>query len=286
MKPPGPEMLASLGGVPWCLAGGVQHSTWLEAHQTSAVMLMWLSALGGHSIVKWEGGVDVDVLQVAEILGWVDPPVWTGRGPLIGMKGSQAGSPSVFMPWTSAPDREISTGSKPPFNPSGYTTWFPPCNNWHISSWQRWSHTFLLAVPLIMALRCPSLGRGTMLGILIELHKSVGPIIAAVDEQSKFLHCTLSMEERCAWYGWAHTMVRLKATSPWMVFLGAIRRKARLHPGNSQHLLMALSARELWVLAESPVPCKIRSGKEQMSVAPLDCLIRLFPSARILGKNA
>ena len=51
--------------------------TWLEvsstAHdrssQISVVMLMWVSALGGCSIVRWEEGVGVDVLQGAETSG-------------------------------------------------------------------------------------------------------------------------------------------------------------------------------------------------------------------------
>ena len=72
--------------------------------------------------MRWEGEVGVNVLQGAETLGGWSPSVnWersTDRN-----EGSQAGSPSIFMPWTSAPDREISTGSKNPFNPSGYTTW-------------------------------------------------------------------------------------------------------------------------------------------------------------------
>ena len=79
-------------------------------------MLMWLSALGGHSIVRWEGEVGVDVLQGTETLGEWPPSVnWersTDRN-----EGLQTGSPSIFMPWTIIPDREISTGSKPPFNP-------------------------------------------------------------------------------------------------------------------------------------------------------------------------
>ena len=99
-------------------------------------MLMWLSALGRHSITRWEEGVGEDVLQRAKTSDeWSPGGIW-GRS-TVRNEGLQAGLPSVFMPWASASDWEVSTGSKPPFNPLGYTTWSPHCNSWCTSSWKR-----------------------------------------------------------------------------------------------------------------------------------------------------
>ena len=137
---------------------------------TSADMLMWLGALGGCSTARWEGGIGVDVLQGAATPGKWSPSVNWGR--YTGRKeGSWAGSPSVFMPWTSAPDREVSTGSRHLFNPLGYTTWSPHCRSQCTNSWWRCLHVLLLGVPLIMALRCPSLGRGTCLASSLSCTK-------------------------------------------------------------------------------------------------------------------
>ena len=62
-------------------------NAWLEVFSTacdrssqmSAVMLMWLSALGGHSIVRWEEEVGVEVLQGAEAMGTWSPGVTLER---------------------------------------------------------------------------------------------------------------------------------------------------------------------------------------------------------------
>ena len=62
--------------------------------------------------MRWEGGVGVDVLWGAETSGKWSPSVNQGRS-TDRNEGLWAGSPSVFMPWTSAPDREVSTGSRP-----------------------------------------------------------------------------------------------------------------------------------------------------------------------------
>ena len=51
-------MLASLGLSP-PTPGNI---AWNKSSWTSAVMLMWFSALGGHSMVKQEGEVGVEVL--------------------------------------------------------------------------------------------------------------------------------------------------------------------------------------------------------------------------------
>ena len=75
-------------------------------------MLMWLSALEGHSVVRWEGEVDVEVLQGAEVLGIWSPSVTWERSTERN-EGLWMHLPSVFMPWTSDSDKEASTGSKP-----------------------------------------------------------------------------------------------------------------------------------------------------------------------------
>ena len=68
---------------------------------------------------------------------------------------------------------------------------------------------------------------GHILGIFIEPHKSVGPIVIRVEKKGESLHAS-SREERHACYGCAHTMATLNVISPLMVFSGTIRRIARL----------------------------------------------------------
>ena len=194
-------MLASLGRVPpmlGCRWSSIAHD---RSSQTSAVMLVWVSALGRCSIVRREVRVSVDVLQGAETLGeWSLSVSWgmsTDRN-----EGSWAGTPSIFMPWTSTPDREVSTGSRSPFNPLGYTTQSPHCNSLHTFSSQRCLHAFLLGMPSIMALRCPTLGRGTCWASLLSHTQSIGPIITRVDEQGELLCCLNHGREVCL--GWVN----------------------------------------------------------------------------------
>ena len=92
--------------------------------QTSAVMLMWLSALGGCSIVRCVGDVAVEVLWGAEALGVWSPDVTLERSTT-----RKVGSLSILMPWASDSGREVTTDSRPLFSPSGYTTWLSDCKS-------------------------------------------------------------------------------------------------------------------------------------------------------------
>ena len=121
------------GGAPRAADVGLSEvefpDTWLEvssiAHyrssHTSAVMLMWLSVLGSHSMVRWEGEDGVKVLWGAGASVIWSPGVTqersTSRNEGLWVKLSSASQPQ-----RSGPDNEVCTSSKPPFSPSGYTT--------------------------------------------------------------------------------------------------------------------------------------------------------------------
>ena len=131
-------------------------NAWLEvsstAHDssswTSVVMLVWLSALGGCSIARCEGEVGVKVLQGAEALATQSPAVNWERSTC-----RNVGSLSILTPWASDSGRGVTTGSRPPFSPSGYTTWHSNCKSRHTSSWQRFPLAILLGAPSIKVLR-------------------------------------------------------------------------------------------------------------------------------------
>ena len=151
-------------GAPRAADGGLfgveSPNAWLEVSSiacdksswTSAVMLMWLAVLGGHSIGRWEGEGGIEVLQGAGALGIWSPSVTHERSTSRN-EGLQVGSPSISMPQTSDPDSEVHTSSKPPLSPSGYTTWSPHCKSWHTFSWQRCLHALLHGTPSTMVLR-------------------------------------------------------------------------------------------------------------------------------------
>ena len=102
------------------LFGVESPEAWLEvssiacerSSRTSAVMLMWLSVLGGCSMVRWEGEGGVKVPRGAGALGIRSPSVTWERSTSRN-EGLWAGSPSVSMPWMSDPDSEVSTTPSP-----------------------------------------------------------------------------------------------------------------------------------------------------------------------------
>ena len=112
------------GGVPKAADVGLFRvelsNAWLEVSSTacdrrsqnSAVMLMWLSALGGCSIVRWVGEVGVKVLWGAEALGAWSPGVFEERS-----TSRKAESLNIHMPWVSDSGSGVSTRSRDPFNP-------------------------------------------------------------------------------------------------------------------------------------------------------------------------
>ena len=160
------------GGVPWAMHVGLigveSPNAWLQVpsipHDKSSwtlvVMMMWLSILGGCSMVKWEGEGGVEVLWGARTFGiWSPGVIWersTSRNDDL-----WAGLPSISMPWMSDPDSEVCTSSKPLFSPLGYTTWSPHCKSLPTFSWQRCLHALLHGTPSTMVLKWPSLERGT-----------------------------------------------------------------------------------------------------------------------------
>ena len=73
---------------------------------TSAVMLMWLSALGRCSMARWDGEGGVNVMQGAGALGIWSPGVTWGSSTSKD-EGLWAGLPSISMPWVSVPDSEV-----------------------------------------------------------------------------------------------------------------------------------------------------------------------------------
>ena len=147
------------------LFGVVFLNPWLEVSSTtcesscltSVVMLMQLSTLVGYFRVRWEGEAEGEVPHEAEASGTWSPGV-TWKSSTRRSASLQLGCSNMLTLWASNPDREVITSSKPPFSPSRYTTQPSNCKSWHISSWQRCPHAFLLGSPLVMALRWPSEG--------------------------------------------------------------------------------------------------------------------------------
>ena len=76
----------------------VSNIAWDNSSQTSAVMLMWLSALGGCSMARWEGEDGVEVLRGAEASGTWFPSVTQERS-TDRNDGSWMGVPNIFTPW-------------------------------------------------------------------------------------------------------------------------------------------------------------------------------------------
>ena len=183
---PGGVFILAEGGAPRPadvgLFGVGSPNAWLEVSSiacdmsswTLVIMLMWLSVLGVHSIARWEGEDGVKVLWRTGALGIWSPSVTSERSTSRN-EGSWVELPSASQPWRSGPHSKVWTSSKSPFSPFGYTTWSPIVRVWIL----------LVGRDACMQSRC-SINHGTkmtlfregyMLGILIELHKNVGPII-------------------------------------------------------------------------------------------------------------
>ena len=139
-------------------------NAWLEVSSaacdrnswTSAVMLKWLSDLGGCSRVSCVGEVGAKVLWGAEASGTQLPGVNWER-----FTYKNVGSSSILALQDSDSGSDVTISSRLLLIPSRYTTWLSNCKSRCTSNWQRWPCELLLGNPSIIVLRWPSLGRGT-----------------------------------------------------------------------------------------------------------------------------
>ena len=132
-------------------------------------------------------------------------------------------------------------GSSSPFRPSGHTTWSPHCKTLHTSSWPRHPQAFMLGVPSITTLMCPSLDRGVCntpsLGHAKAYTQSLPLLIS-----SACLHAASLREWVWTCFRCVHTATRPNTLSPLMVLSGTIKR----HTISSLGYIVLLSISLTW----------------------------------------
>ena len=136
---------------PQCLAGGVQCCLWQECTDVSGhadVALCFGGMCHGKIHVRsrcWSSAGNWG-------LGLMFFLLWTVRGPLA------EGWAHHWVHWccgASDPGKDVNTGTRHPFSPSGYTTWVSNWRSWQTSSWLRNLQALLLGALSIMMLICP-----------------------------------------------------------------------------------------------------------------------------------
>ena len=150
----------------WSLWGSVP-GTGLEVLSTAldssswnlAAMLVWVAVSLGHSVAECREEGSVEALHGAGAMG-IWPPSVTLKRSTCNSKGLQAGLQRVSMSQVGGSGSKNCIGSKPPFRPLGYTTWFPHYSSFHTFSRLRWPQVLLLGTPCIIVLMCPSQDRG------------------------------------------------------------------------------------------------------------------------------
>ena len=206
-------------------------STALDSSSWSlAAMLVWVAVSLGHSMAECREEGSVEALWGAGAMGIQLPNIMLKRS-TCNSKGLQMDSWRVSMSQAGGSRIKNCTGSKPPFRPSGYTTWFQHCRSLHTSSCLRCSQVLLLGMSCIIVIMYPSQDRGC----------ARHPHWATWRYRPN--HCL------CQWVGWVSMLPHPKrrgvlgmgaptlppgwTLSPTMVLSSAIKRNTMSHLGFS-----------------------------------------------------
>ena len=193
-----PSSMSAHGDACWEVAISLDVAKIIQEKNSwsSVAILLQLGVALGHCVVESVEKGGVEALKRPRMMGTWSSSLTQERS-TCSSKGLWTGMPRVLISQMGHFWSQSSTGSKPPFRPSGHTTCSSHCRSLHTSIWWRSPQVILLSAPSIMVLMWPSLARGTCRVPLLSHTKVYAQLSPKSMSRVSFL-ATSSKEERSA----------------------------------------------------------------------------------------